>query len=117
MTDVSMRWCRSLVRPTPKTKGGAPILFHRSLKLMTVYRLRLTAEAFHDFFFFGGGELFDFLGFSVGELFEFVERALLLVLADFLVLLEFVDGFLDVAADIADRGAVIFERLVDVLDE
>jgi len=37
----------------------------------------------------------------VGELFEFVERALLFVLADFLILLQFVDGFLDVSADVA----------------
>src|SRR5215469_12436235 len=67
--------------------------------------------------FFGSGEIFDLFGFSVGELFEFFEGALVLVLADFLVFFELVDGFFDVPADVADGGTVVFERLVDLLDE
>ena len=72
---------------------------------------------FHDFFFLGGREVFDLLGFGVGELFELVERALLVVFADFLLFFQFLDGFLDIAADIADGRAVILEDFVDVLDE
>src|SRR6516164_8183500 len=49
------------------------------------------------FFFFASGELFDFLGFSVGQFFELFEGTFVLVLADFLVFFELVDGFFDVA--------------------
>src|SRR5262249_31489227 len=70
---------------------------------------------FHDLFFFGRAQVFDLLGFGVGDLFKFFESTLLFVLADLLVFLELVDRFLDVAADVAHRGAVIFEHLVDVL--
>src|ERR1700688_3577378 len=70
-----------------------------------------------DFFLFQGREVFDFLGLGVSDLFEFVERALLVVLADFLFLLEFLDGLFNVAAHAANRGAMIFEHLVNVLRE
>ena len=72
---------------------------------------------FHYFFFFGGAEIFDFFCFGVGELVQFVEGAFLFVLADLFFLFEFVDGFFEVAADVADGGAVIFEGFVNVLDE
>src|SRR5580692_5773295 len=72
---------------------------------------------FEDFFFFYGAEVFDLLGFGVSELFELVERAFLLVLADFLLFFQFIDGFLDVAPNIAHGGAVILEDFVQVLDD
>src|SRR5271154_6801038 len=70
---------------------------------------------FHHFFFFRRGKILDFLGLRVSQFFELVERSLLLVLADFLFLLELFYGFLDVPANVADRRAVVLEYLVNVL--
>jgi len=72
---------------------------------------------FHYFFFFGGREFFYFLGFGLGEFVEFVEGALLFVLTDLFFFFEFVDGFFQIAADIANGGAVVFEGFVDMLDQ
>src|SRR6266436_5039922 len=76
----------------------------------------VAASDRHDFFFFGGAEVFNLLGFSVRESIEFVKRTLLFVLADLLVLLELIDGFLDVTADVANGGAVILQDFVELLD-
>ena len=53
----------------------------------------------------------------MSEPFHLFKRALLLVLADFLFFLQFVDGFLDVSPDIAHSGAVILQDFVQVLDD
>ena len=57
---------------------------------------------FHYFFFFHRGEVFDLLRFRMSQLLQFVQRPLLLVLADFLFLLELLHRFLDVAPNIAN---------------
>src|SRR6202795_3074362 len=72
---------------------------------------------FEEFFFFHGAEIFDLFGFRVREFFELIEGAFLLVLADLFLFFQFIDRFLDVAADIAHRSAVILEDLVQVLDD
>ena len=60
-------------------------------------------------------ELFHAADFFVGHLLDFFEGALLFVLADLLFFGEFLEGVVAVAADVADRGAVLFEDLVQVL--
>src|SRR6266853_4737481 len=72
---------------------------------------------FEDFFFLHRAEIFDLLGLRLGELFKFFHRPLALVLADFLFLLKLLDCFLDIAADAAHGGAVIFEDFVEMFDD
>ena len=65
----------------------------------------------------GGGEVLEFLGFLVCEFVELIEEALAFVFADFLFLLEFLDGFFNVAADVAHGGAMILQNLVQVFHQ
>src|SRR5713101_9005030 len=62
--------------------------------------------------FFGGREILNLLRFGVRDFFHFFQRPLVLVQADLLVFLQLVDGFLDVAADVAHRRAVILQNFV-----
>src|SRR5713226_6158857 len=59
---------------------------------------------FHDFFLFGGRQVFNLLGFLVSDFFELFERAFLFVFADFLFFFVFLHRFFDVPADVADGG-------------
>src|ERR1700689_4204757 len=99
--------------PKGKTKKG-------SLGEPSTARGRLATGAkpslyFEDFLLFCSREIFDLLGLGVRDFFEFVERALLVVFADLLLLLKLLDGVFDVAPHAANRGAMIFEHLVNVL--
>src|SRR5271154_844904 len=69
----------------------------------------------HDFGFFLLRELFHAPDFAVGHLLDLFHGALLFVLADLLVLGELLEGVIAVAANVADRGAVLFEHFVEVL--
>src|SRR6266705_2008694 len=71
---------------------------------------------FENFPFLHGAEIFNLFGLGVCELFELFHRPLSFVLAHLLFLLELFDRFLDVAADVAHGGAMIFEDLVQMLD-
>jgi len=61
------------------------------------------------------GEFFHAADFFVGHLLDFFEGALLLVLANLFFFGHLLEGFVAVAADVADGGAVLLEVAVDVL--
>src|SRR5271155_738549 len=67
------------------------------------------------FSFFVAAHLFHPTDFIVGEFLYFLEGALLLVLGNFLIFGRLLDEVVAVATDIAHRGAMVFERLVEVL--
>src|SRR6267378_359390 len=77
----------------------------------------LQLPQFQDFPLFGGGQILDLLGLCMRNLFHLVQRTFLFILADLLFFLQLVDRFLDVAADVAHRRAVILEHLVQVLHD
>ena len=54
---------------------------------------------------------------AVGQLLDLVEGPLLVVLADHLVLEQLLDGFVGVAADVADGHPVVLGAAVQVLDD
>src|SRR5437899_6858676 len=87
----------------------------------TLRRITATASLLHELLdlqnllFFGGREVLNLLGLRMRDLFHLLDRALVFVLADLLVFLQLVDGFLDVAADVAHRRAVILQNFVQVL--
>src|SRR5208283_4635917 len=71
---------------------------------------------FQHFLLFALAHLFHLLNFVVGELLNFIECAFLVVFGNFLVLNRLLDGLVAVAADVANRGAMLFENPVQVLD-
>src|SRR5579883_938576 len=70
-----------------------------------------------DFLFFALRCLVDLLHEAVRHLLDLVERALLFVLGDLLVLEELLDGLVTVTPDVADAHPVIFGRGMQFLDE
>src|ERR1035438_194252 len=68
------------------------------------------------FLFLGLAHLFHLLDFVVGELLNLVERALLVVFGDLLVLHRLLDRIVAVAAYVADGSAVLFQNPVQMLD-
>src|SRR5205814_8366895 len=72
---------------------------------------------FHHFFFFHRAQIFNLLRLRMGHLLKLFQRTLLLILANFFILLQSVDGFLDVAANVAHGSAMILEHFVNVFHQ
>src|ERR1035438_4200796 len=78
---------------------------------------QLVLLELQNFFFFGFAHLFHLLDFVVGEFLDFVERALLVVLGNFLVFQRLLDGVVAVATDVAHRRTMLFENPVQRSEE
>src|SRR6266567_7879498 len=70
---------------------------------------------FHHFFFFRLAHVFHLLDLAIRQLLDLIHRALLFVLGNLFVLQRFLDRIVAVAADVADRSAVLFQNFVQML--
>src|SRR5713101_4533919 len=107
-----------LVRASmPMTENSFPstILGVIALPSKTAEDTRLYLNL-HHFLLFAFAHLFHLLDFVVGELLVFFHGALLVVFGDLFVLHRLLDGIVVVATDVANRGTVVFEHLVQMFD-
>src|SRR2546426_889939 len=74
-------------------------------------------QAGKSLFFLGLRRLVQLLDVTVGHLLDFVVRAAVVILADDLVLREFLDGFVGVTADVTQRDAVILRHMIQLLNQ
>src|SRR5260370_16764148 len=100
-----------------KDYGTSPLKNSREFPRFssTVDCRRPNSSDRHDLFFFGRAQILDLLGFRVRQLLQLIQRALLLVFADLLILLQLLDGFLRIPASVAPRRAVLFQHFVPLL--
>src|SRR5271165_4056905 len=76
---------------------------------LTFGKLRRALLQLQHFLLFALAHVFHLLDFAVGQLLNFVERALLFVLGNFLVLQRLFDGVVAVAANVANGRAMLFQ--------